>query len=177
MEKKSCLSPTLLSNYVLAISLLKNIAMKHSQPDTFDENFEDYINQIKYIEKSLLSMGNIENVTNNNGMESALSGGEIPTEQEDEPEPLCNGVAVSFLIKQHKIEILENANLDYVDMANETFNKEFMNMLQVCIFVPFLHVETPRPHNVQKVPPLKENVIPQEKLIRETLNYRLKIGV
>ena len=32
LEKKSCLSPTLLSNYVLAISLLKNIAMKHSQP-------------------------------------------------------------------------------------------------------------------------------------------------
>ena len=171
------MSPTLLSNYVLAISLLKNIAMKHSQPDTFDESFEDYITQIKHIEKSLLSMGNIENVTNNNGMESALSGGDFPTEQEEEPEPLCNGVAVSFLIKQHKLEILENPHLDYVDMANETFNKEFMNMLQVCIFVPFLHVETPRPHNVQKVPPLKENTVPQEKLIRETLNYRLKIGV
>ena len=176
LEKKSCLSPTLLSNYVLAISLLKNIAMKHSQPENFDDSFEDYITQIKHIEKSLLNMGNVENVPNS-GMESALSGAEIPTEQEEEPEPLCNGVAVSFLIKQHKLEILENENLDYVDMANETFNKEFMNMLQVCIFVPFLHVETPRPHNVQKVPPLKESVVPQEKLIRETLNYRLKIGV
>ena len=73
--------------------------MKHSQPENFNESFEDYIAQIKYIEKSLLSMGNVENVTTNNGMDSALSGAELQTEQEEEPEPLCNGVAVSFLIK------------------------------------------------------------------------------
>ena len=33
--KRSCLSPTLLSNYVLGISLLKNIAMKYSYQDSF----------------------------------------------------------------------------------------------------------------------------------------------
>ena len=49
-------------------------------------------------------------------------------------------------------------------------------MLQVCIFVPFLHVETPKPQNVPKVAPLKENVIPQANLIRDVLNYRMKIG-
>ena len=38
--KKSCLSPTLLSNYVLAISLLKNIAMKFANLDNFEINFE-----------------------------------------------------------------------------------------------------------------------------------------
>lgn len=38
--KKSCLSPTLLSNYVLAISLLKNISMKFAYPDNFARNFE-----------------------------------------------------------------------------------------------------------------------------------------
>jgi len=38
--KKSCLSPTLLSNYVLAISLLKNISMKYAYPDNFPGNFE-----------------------------------------------------------------------------------------------------------------------------------------
>ena len=74
---------------------------------------------------------------------------------------LCNGVAVSFLIKQHKLEILDNESIDYFETVNETFNKEFMNMLQVCIFVPFLHEETPKPQNVPKVPALKENVIPQ----------------
>ena len=50
-------------------------------------------------------------------------------------------------------------------------------MLQVCIFVPFLHVDTPKPINVPKVAPLKENVVPQANLIRDVLNYRMKIGI
>ena len=50
-------------------------------------------------------------------------------------------------------------------------------MLQVCIFVPFLHVETPKPQNVPKVAPLKDNVVPQADLIRDVLNHRLKIGM
>jgi hypothetical protein len=49
------------------------------------------------------------------------------------------------LIRQHKLEILDNVSIDYFETVNETFNKEFMNMLQVCIFVPFLHEETPKP--------------------------------
>ena len=51
-----------------------------------------------------------------------------------------------------------------------------MNMIQVCIFVPFLHLETPKPQNVPKVPALKENAVPHTDLIREVLNYRLKVG-
>ena len=85
-------------------------------------------------------------------------------------------MAVSFLIKQHKLEILDSGEMDYGDMVRETFNSEFMNMLQVCIFVPFLHVETPKPCNVPKVPALKESFVPQAALIREVLNQRLKIG-
>ena len=45
-------------------------------------------------------------------------------------------------------------------MNEETFNKEFMNMLQVCIFVPFLHKETPKPQNVPKVYSSQPNVVP-----------------
>ena len=72
-----------------------------------------------------------------------------------------SGIAVSFLISQHKLEILDNDGaMDFADMVNETFNKEFMNMLQVCIFVPFLHNETPKPQNVPKVAELRENVVP-----------------
>lgn len=101
-----------------------------------------------------------------------------PTSDTEErvTEQLFNGVAVSFLIKQHKIEILDNEELSFSDLANETFNKEFMNMLQVCIFVPFLHLETPKPTNVPKVAALKENVVPHAELIKEVLNFRLKIG-
>ena len=73
---------------------------------------------------------------------------------------MCNGVAVSFLIKQHKLEILDSESMSFSEMAQETFNKEFMNMLQVCIFVPFLHVETPKPQNVPKMAPVKESVVP-----------------
>ena len=58
---------------------------------------------------------------------------------------ISNGIAVSFLINQHKIEILDNRSMAFSDMIGETFNKEFLNMLQVCIFVPFLHAETPKP--------------------------------
>ena len=86
-------------------------------------------------------------------------------------------MAVSFLIKQHKLEILDSETMDFNEMVSETFNKEFMNMLQVCIFVPFLHVETPKPQNVQKVPAIKETQVPQAALIRDVLNYRMKIGL
>ena len=44
--KKSCLSPTLLSNYVLAISLLKNISMKYAYPENFPVNFEQSMSTI-----------------------------------------------------------------------------------------------------------------------------------
>ena len=40
-----------------------------------------------------------------------------------------SGIAVSFLIQQHKIEILDNEQMDQASMNDETFNKEFMNML------------------------------------------------
>ena len=49
-------------------------------------------------------------------------------------------------------------------------------MLQVCIFVPFLHSETPKPQNVPKTAPTKEGIVPQANMIREVLNFRLKIG-
>ena len=155
--KKSCLSPTLLSNYVLGISLLKNIAMKFAYEDNFKANFETYMQHVHQIEQSLFSLGSID--ATKVKMDSAAGAMGIE-DQEEDLEQLCNGVAVSFLIKQHKIEILDNEMLSYFDVINETFNKEFMNMLQVCIFVPFLHVETPKPINVPKVAPLKENVIP-----------------
>ncbi len=51
--KRSCLSPTLLSNYVLGISLLKNIAMKHSYADNFASSFDGYMQSVKQVEQSL----------------------------------------------------------------------------------------------------------------------------
>ena len=166
--KRSCLSPTLLSNYVLAISLLKNIAMRFSHPDSFANNFETYMSHVRQVEQSLFQLGSVDCVNDSN-----LNDGSDP---EERVEQMFNGVAVSFLIKQHKIEILDNESLNFQDLINETFNKEFMNMIQVCIFVPFLHLETPKPQNVPKVPPIKEGAVPHTDLIKDVLNYRLKIG-
>ena len=64
----------------------------------------------------------------------------------------------------------------FSDMIGETFNKEFMNMLQVCIFVPLLHKETPKPKNIPKTAASKENAVPHYVLIREILNFRMRIG-
>ena len=44
------------------------------------------------------------------------------------PEADSPGVAVSFLISQHKREIL-NQNLPYKQVLKQTFNREFLNML------------------------------------------------
>ena len=59
-SKKSCLSPTLLSNYVLGISLLKNIAMKYAYEDNFSMNFDQNMAHIKQVEQSLFAMGSID---------------------------------------------------------------------------------------------------------------------
>jgi hypothetical protein len=56
-------------------------------------------------------------------------------------------LSVTFLVKQHKAEILDNADSLKAVLA-KTFNREFLNMLQVCVFVPFLHPETPKPYNI-----------------------------
>lgn len=65
-------------------------------------------------------------------------------------------VAISYLINQHRKEILD-VNSDINQVLKLSFNTEFQNMIQVCIFVPFLHEETPKPVNVNKVVQTKDN--------------------
>jgi hypothetical protein len=47
---------------------------------------------------------------------------------------------------------LDDPNVEYTKVVDLTFNKEFVNMVSVCVFVPFLHEETPKPINVVKTP-------------------------
>ena len=42
--------------------------------------------------------------------------------------------------------------------------------------MPFLHADTPKPMNVPKTAPAKEGIVPQANMIREVLNFRIKIG-
>ena len=64
-------------------------------------------------------------------------------------------MAILYLVKQHSFEILD-ANADYSTVLRLSFNQEYQNMIQVCIFMPFLHPETAKPINVQKTLPSKD---------------------
>ena len=129
--------------------------------------------KLMHVEKILFSMGSLDAVPNDD-----VRGSQDGTASQPESGTGSiqnSGVAVSFLINQHKIEILDT-NQDFGQVLKQTFNREFMNMLQVCIFVPFLHSDTPKPLNVPKTVAMKEGVVPQAEMIRQVLNYRIKIG-
>lgn len=48
-------------------------------------------------------------------------------------------------------------------------------MLKVCLFVPFLHEETPKV-KIPKMPSTSSTLIPHSALINQVLNQRMKIG-
>ena len=64
-------------------------------------------------------------------------------------------IPLPYLVAQHKLEIIETSP-DYSSAVQQTFNREFQNMLLVCLFVPFLHKDTPKPSNVTKTPISKD---------------------
>ena len=55
---------------------------------------------------------------------------------------------VSYLVRQHKLEILDG-RLSYQAVMRETINDAFTEMLQMSLFVPLLHPESPRPQAQQ----------------------------
>lgn len=59
-RKKSRMSATLLSNFVLGITLLKNISLRFSTPGKFYEEFDQSMNQLMHVEKILFSMGSLD---------------------------------------------------------------------------------------------------------------------
>ena len=57
------------------------------------------MNQVRQVEQSLFQLGSVDCMLDQEGPAA---------EHEERVEQMFNGVAVSFLIKQHKIEILDN---------------------------------------------------------------------
>ena len=58
----------------------------------------------------------------------------------------------------------------------QTFNKEFNNMLMVCIFIPFLHDETPKTKNVPKSKNTsKDSMVPNVDDINNIIHLREKV--
>ena len=52
-RKKSRMSATLLSNFVLGITLLKNISLRFSTPGKFYDEFDQSMSQLMHVEKIL----------------------------------------------------------------------------------------------------------------------------
>ncbi len=93
-----------------------------------------------------------------------------PCESQDQ------NIAIAFLLQQHKNEILDDPNVEYTKVVDLTFNKEFVNMVSVCVFVPFLHEETPKPINVVKTPMKNDGEDFQAQLTERVMKLRLKIA-
>lgn len=55
--KQSKMSCTLLSNYILAVTLLKNIAMKFSNPTEFYNSYDDTFSKLTQAERLLMLYG------------------------------------------------------------------------------------------------------------------------
>jgi hypothetical protein len=57
--------------------------------------------------------------------------------------PLSEEISISYLIIQHKKEMLDQ-NFPLQTVVKETLDAEFVKMLHGCLFVPFLHEDTPQ---------------------------------
>jgi hypothetical protein len=77
-------------------------------------------------------------------------------------------IGIAFLVNQHIKEILDKYT-DPVEVVNLTFTREFNNMLQVCLFVPFLHAETPRPAIIPKSELKLNYLLPKPDLITSVI--------
>ena len=55
----------------------------------------------------------------------------MPTGDDDEE------LNVSFLVMQHKKEVLD-VNSDLQTILSITFDREFIDMLKICMFIPFI---------------------------------------
>ena len=139
------MTKTLLSNYMLGIALMKNIAMK------FSGNYQNHQNE------SMAQISRILEIESRYGLNS------------QSPE-----LGIGFLVNQHIKEILDK-NDNASDVIQLTFTKEFNNMLQVCLFVPFLHPDTPRPASIPKSELKLDYLKPKADLMASILQMRQQI--
>ena len=74
----------------------------------------------------------------------------------------------------HIKEILD-IYTDSVEVVNLTYTREFNNMLQVCLFVPFLHTEIPKPDIIPKSELKLNYLLPKPDIITNFMQMRQAI--
>ena len=77
------------------------------------------------------------------------------------------------MVSQHKKGIVQD--WAYEKCLELSFNAEFQNMLLVCVFVPFLSEETPKPHNVAKTKSQKGTEQELRGKIQRVLDFRQQL--
>ena len=68
-------------------------------------------------------------------------------------------------------EILEKYEYP-MNVVQMTFTREFNNMLQMCLFMPFLHPETPRPQYIPKSELKLDYLKPKAEFLASILSLR-----
>ena len=91
---------------------------------------------------------------------------------EDRMPSTMNDFGISYLVVQHKKEVID-VQCDYNAVLRETFSLEFMSMLRMCLFVPFIHDGTPLPENI----PIRKDggYLPDIEDVKEFMEQRLSI--
>lgn len=140
-KNSSQMTKTLLSNYLLGLSLMKNIALKFTNP-------------VVYQNEAMASISRILEIESRYSLNTSA------------PE-----IGISFLVNQHIKEILDK-HPNPADVVQLTFTREFNNMLQVCLFIPFLHPDTPRPATIPKSELKLDFLKPKPELLASVLSLR-----
>lgn len=103
-DQKSRLSPTLLSNFLLTIVLLKHCCLKFNDPDSFETTeYAASQRQVEDFEKQFMSQSfsRVQSVE-----QSEASGVRTAETPINSPQSM---MGMSYLVMQHKFEILDNA--------------------------------------------------------------------
>jgi len=183
--KQSKMSMTLIQNYILAICLMKNIALKFiatktptvSNKRAFQVGIKKQIEELSEVEAVMILKKQQSLRPNGQGRSTGIPHSRtknmVPIEQG--MMPLSEEISVSYLIIQHKKEMLDQ-NLPFRTVLAETLDAEFVKMLYGCLFVPFLHEETPQkcviPLNRESAD--KYAFVPSEDEVKYMLSIRKK---
>jgi hypothetical protein len=86
---------------------------------------------------------------------------------------------IPYLLSQHCQEIIFTEN-DYRRIIVRSFSTEFIELLQTCIFIPFINENTPKPYNLPKteervLKDKKFSWLPRNNMVEELFELLTKI--
>lgn len=146
----------MLSNYLLSVLLLKNICAKFTLP--------------LYEVELVLSVRKLEVIESK--FKTTVQQLRIQADQDTNEQAQGASVPMSFLLNSHRQQILEKP-LKLSEVLEQTMQSQFVNMLYVCLFAPFIHPDTPKAYEFPRsIPTSQQEQIPHADLVEHVLKYR-----